>query len=167
MTTPIDVAAQSSILSLVLDRCHDIHIENKTVYTGFDLECHRYYPRNKSIGALPAIVPIPAQSEHNNIAYGSDILHSLTTIDLILFVDNFMAGSGPEWAQKNAELCIEHILTTYWNRPRLETVADGALEYIMEDARITQNSAIEVANETLATVRFTLNVEIVRDIERL
>lgn len=167
MTTPIDVAAQTAILSLVLDRCHDIHIENKTVYTGFELECHRYYPRNKSIGALPAIVPVPGEADHNNIVYGSDILHSPTTITLNLFVDNFMAGSGPEWAQKNAELCIEHLLTTYWNRPRLETEADGALQYIMEDARLTHNGTIEVANESLAIVRFTLIVELVRDIERI
>jgi hypothetical protein len=167
MTTPAEIAAQTSLLSVVLQRCHAIHEENKTIYTGFDLECHRFFPRDLSSIALPAIVPIPGQGQHNNIAYGSDILHSITTLELILFVDNFTAGSGPKWAQLNAELAIEHLIGVYWNRPRLETASSGPLADILEDARLTQNSPLEVSHDTIATVRFTLLIELTRDIDRL
>jgi len=168
----------ASQLKSILDRIHCVNLEIKTVESGFDLHPTRYWPRgNKlNIADLPLITPAKRGGAFNNEQYGSDQRLDTWTIENILFVDNWMAGSGPEDAQANAEKCVDHIVDQYWNRPRLElinanaefTQSSGAYDDIMEDVRLTQSSGFEVeSNANLLVVRFTLVCEVLDDIERL
>jgi hypothetical protein len=154
------------IIKTVLDRIHAVNIEIKTVSPTLSLKPERYFRGYKEVPRLPQITPILPGGEHDNTTFGSDARHSVFSVPILLLVDNFMAGSGIEDAQKNAELCVDHILNEYWNRPRLETVADGALDCVMEDARITRNTELQ-AQEEIAVIRFTLVVATERDIERI
>lgn len=162
-----------TVLKPLLDRIHAVNQEISVVNSALTLNCSRYYPNLKAPGALPIITPVPPAGTHNNVGYGSDSLHSIWLVPLILFVDNFLAGHGPEDAQKNCEACIDHVLLEYWNRPRLElltptlTQSAGAYVDIMEDARLTTNTTIEVASNEIAVIRFTLTVETVIETERI
>lgn len=159
-----------NIIQLLLDRIHAINEEIAVVDANITLKPQRYFTGDKTIARLPAIIPILPNGEHDNITFGSDARHSVFSVPILLFVDNFFAGSGPSDAQKNAEKCVDHILNEYWNRPRLELEEDGALACVMEDARMTTNSLLEVAEpdkNPIATIRFTLVVATERDIERI
>ena len=157
----------------LLDRIHAVNQEIAVINSNLTLQCHRYYPNLKIAGALPIIVPIVPSGTHNNEEYGSNNLASVWTIPMLMLIDNFTAGSSPADAQANCELCIQHVLTEYWNRPRLElraataTQTQGAYDDIMEDVRITANTTIEVVNDTIASVRFTLIAETVYGTERI
>lgn len=168
----------ASQLESILDRIHAVNLEIKTVYSGFDLKPSRYYPRadKLNIASLPIITPVMVSATLNNETYGSNELTAIWTIQNILFVDNWMAGSGPADVQDSAEKCIDHIIDEYWRRPRLELLsanvalgqARGAFDCIMTDARLTQVSSLEVEpNSNLAVVRFTHLIESTDDFERL
>lgn len=158
-----------NVIQAILDRIHAINEEIKTIDANLSLKPQRYFHGDKSIARLPAIIPLLPSGTHDNETFGSDARHSVFSVPILLFVDNFLAGSGPADAQKNAEKCVDHILNEYWNRPRLELEEDGALACVMEDARITTNSLLEVteADNPIATIRFTLVVATERDIERI
>ena len=156
-----------NVIQELLDRIHAINLEIKTVETGLELKPSRYFVTfNKDIARMPIIVPLLPSGEHDNTTFGSDARHSVFSVPMWLLVDNFLAGSGPEDAQKNAEKCVDHILNEYWNRPRLELEDEGALEWVMEDSRITANSELQ-EKEDIAIIRFTLVVATERDIERI
>jgi hypothetical protein len=158
----------ASQLEAILNRIHAVNIEIKTVYEGFDLHPSRYYPRSKEISSLPLITPVMTGATLNNETYGSNELNTVWTIENILFVDNFFAGSGNADVQRNAEKCIDHIIDAYWQRPRLELEASGAFDCIMSDARLTRVSGLEVDPTTnLAVVRFIHLIESTDDFERL
>lgn len=158
-----------NIIQIILDRIHAIHEEIKTVAEGITLKPQRYFHGDKSIAKLPSIIPLLPSGTHDNTTFGSDVRHSVFTVPILLFADNFMAGSGPADAQMIAEKCVDHILNEYWNRPRLELEEEGALACVMEDARLTQNTQLQSteANNPIATVRFDLIVATSRDMERL
>lgn len=158
-----------NVIQEVLDRIHAVNLEIKTVNAGLELKPQRYFSGDKTIARLPAIIPILPNGAHDNETFGSDARHSVFSVPILLFVDNFLAGSSTADAQKNAEKCVDHILNEYWNRPRLELEDEGALEWVIEDARITTNSLLEVAqaDNPIATIRFTLVVATERDMERL
>lgn len=158
-----------NVIQTILDRIHAINEEIKTVDTNLTLKPQRYFQGDKTIAKLPAIIPILPSGEHDNTTFGSDARHSVFSVPILLFVDNFLAGSSSADAQKNAEKCVDHILNRYWDRPRLELEEEGALACVMEDARITTNSLLEVAqaDNPIATIRFSLVVATVRDIERI
>lgn len=160
----------ASQLESILDRIHAVNLEIKTVYSGFDLKPSRYYPRadKLNIASLPIITPVMVSATLNNESYGSNELTAIWTIQNILFVDSWTAGSGPDDAQDNAEKCIDHIIDEYWRRPRLELEASGAFDCIMADARLTQVSSIEVeTTSNIAVVRFTHLIESTDDFERI
>lgn len=159
--------SENQIIKTVLDRIHAIHEEIKAVDANITLKPQRYFKGYKDIGHLPMIIPLLPSGEHDNTTFGSDARHSVFSVPILLFADNFLAGSGPADAQKIAEACVDHLLNEYWNRPRLETEANGALDCVMEDARLTRNSELESANNEIATIRFTLVVATERDMERL
>lgn len=155
------------IIKDVLDRCHAIHEEIKAVGDGVILKPQRYFKGYKDIAHLPMIIPLLPGGEHDNTTFGSDARHSVFTVPILLLADNFLAGSGPADAQKIAEACVDHLLNEYWNRPRLELEEEGALACVTEDARLTRNTELEVANNEIATIRFTLVVATERDMERI
>lgn len=155
-----------NVIQELLDRIHAINLEIKTVETGLELKPSRYFPTEKDIARLPRIFPLPPSGEHDNTTFGSDARHSVFSVPLWLLVDNFLSGSGPSDAQKNAEKCVDHILNEYWNRPRLELEDEGALEWVMEDARLTRNTELQ-EKEGYAIIQFTLIVATERDIERI
>lgn len=159
-----------NIIQTILDRIHAIHEEIKVVDANITLKPQRYFHGYKDIARLPMIVPLLPSGEHDNTTFGSDARHSVFSVPILLLADNFLAGSGPADAQKIAEKCTDHLLNEYWNRPRLETEAGGALACVIEDARLTRNGVLEaVSNENnqIATIQFTLIVATERDMERL
>jgi hypothetical protein len=157
-----------TVVKDVLDRIHAVHEEIKTVNANLTLKPQRYFTGYKGIAALPQITPFIPSGVHDNTSYGSDVRHSVWSIPIVLLVDDLEAGSGGKDAQKNTEACIDHLVEAYWNRPRLETVALGALEWVLTDARLTQNTELQTVPETtIATVRFTLVVETTTDMERI
>lgn len=158
----------ASQLRAILDRIHAVNVEIKTVYEGFDLKPRRYYPRDRDINKLPIITPVMTGAALNNESYGSNELTTVWTIENILFVDNWMAGSGNDDVQDSAERCVDHIIDEYWKRPRLELEASGAFDCIMADARLTRVSGFETEqNSNLLVVRFTHLIESTDDFERL
>lgn len=158
----------ASQLAAILDRIHAINLEIKEVAEGFNLKPVRYYPRKRDIASLPMLTPVMTGATLSNEVYGSNELTTIWTIENILFVDNFFAGSGPEDTQRNAERCIDHIVDEYWKRPRLELEDSGAFDCIMTDARLTRVSGFEVEeNSNVAVVRFTHLIESTDDFERL
>jgi hypothetical protein len=156
-----------NIIQTILDRIHAIHEEIKVVDANITLKPQRYFHGYKDIARLPMLIPLLPSGEHDNTTFGSDARHSVFSVPILLLADNFLAGSGTADAQKIAEKCTDHLLNEYWNRPRLETEAAGALACVMEDARLTRNSELESANNEIATIRFTLIVATERDMERL
>lgn len=155
-----------NVIQELLDRIHAVNLEIKTVETGLELKPSRYFVPLKDAARLPIIFPVLPPGEHDNTTFGSDARHSVFSVPIWLYVDNFLAGSGPEDAQKNAEKCLDHILNEYWNRPRLELKDEGALEWVMEDARLTRNTELQ-EREAIAIITFTLVVATERDMERL
>lgn len=162
-----------SQLVALLDRIHVVNEEIATVNSTLSLHCLRYFPRLEHIGSLPMICPLPPSGNYNNESYGSDTLHSIWSVELSLAVDNFFAGSDTSAAQSNAEACIDHIVSEYWKRPRLEletataTQGAGAYDPILGDVRVTQNSEVQMINESIALVTFTLICETTDEIERI
>ena len=171
----------SSNLVGLLNRIHAVNTEIADVANSdLTLSPRRYFPVSKDISFMPIIAPLVPSGQHDATVFGGDELHSVWSIPIWVWVDKFNAGSSPNTAQANTEPVIDHLLSEYWKRPRLElenetvteysTESAGAFNCILSDARLNTNSTLQsltIDGANVAVVQFTLTVETTNDFERI
>jgi len=164
-------------ISTVLDRIHTINsqyigtpVNNQSTITvsstSITVNSSRYFPRERNQGVLPLLTAVPGAATYID-RFGRDTDTVETTeqmnISLLAFVHNFYAGNAPSDAQRIAEELMEQIKLTYKARPRLEA-EDGngvyqPLSVLTEKINFQQRSDIEIENNDIAVVTFTIAVK--------